>query len=95
MRLKCTPCSTQSLWRSLPSLPAEHCWEGVNLHRNGVSGSLETAGPSLQALPQDFGTVVVVLHRVLNKTESVDVTHIRVAVGTEQVKAAHGLLRTT
>lgn len=44
--------------------------------------------------PQDFGAVVVVLHGVLDKAEAVDVTNEGVAVGSQQVEAAHRLLET-
>lgn len=43
-------------------------------------------------LPQDFGTVVVVLHGVFHKAETVDVTNVGVAVSSQEVEAAHGLL---
>lgn len=42
--------------------------------------------------PQDFGTVVVVLHGVLDKAEAVDVTNEGVAVGSQQIEATHRLL---
>lgn len=45
------------------------------------------------AVPEDLGTVVVVLHGVLHKAEAVDVAHVRVSVGPEEVEAADGLLR--
>lgn len=44
--------------------------------------------------PQHFGAVVVVLHRVLDEAEAVDVADKGVAVGSEQVEAAHSLLQT-
>lgn len=46
-------------------------------------------------LPQNFGTVVIVLHGVLDEAEAVDVTHEGVAVGTQEVEATHGLLGIT
>lgn len=42
--------------------------------------------------PQDFGTVVVVLHGVLHKTEAVHVADVGMAVGSQQIESAHGLL---
>lgn len=50
---------------------------------------------SIDHPPQDFGAVVVVLHGVLDKAEAVDVTNEGVAVGSQQVEAAHRLLETT
>lgn len=43
--------------------------------------------------PQDFGTVIVVLHGVLHKAETIHVTNIGVSVGSQQVKATHRLLK--
>lgn len=43
-------------------------------------------------VPEDLGTVVVVLHGVLHKAEAVDVTNIRVSVGPKEVEATDGLL---
>lgn len=45
--------------------------------------------------PQHFGTVVVVLHGVFDEAEAVHVTNEGVAVGSEQVEAAHRLLKIT
>lgn len=47
----------------------------------------------INVVPEDFGTVVIVLHRVLHKTEAVDITHIRVSIGSEKIEAAHSLLQ--
>ena len=44
-------------------------------------------------VPQDLGTVVVVLHGVLDEAEAVDVTDVGVTVGSEKVKATHCLLQ--
>lgn len=44
--------------------------------------------------PEHFGAVVVVLHGVLDEAEAVDVTDEGVAVGSQQVEAAHRLLQT-
>lgn len=64
--------------------------EARELDWNGSTG-----GPGAQLhLPQNFGTVVIVLHGVLHKAETVDVTNVGVAVGPQQVEAAHGLLAT-
>lgn len=49
---------------------------------------------SIDHPPQDFGAVVVVLHGVLDEAEAVDVTNEGVAVGSQQVEAAHRLLET-
>lgn len=46
----------------------------------------------LKAVPEDLSTIVVVLHRVLNKTEAVDITHIGVTVSPEKVEATNRLL---
>lgn len=46
-------------------------------------------------LPQNFGTVVVVLHGIFHKAETVDVTNVGVAVGSQEVEAAHRLLGIT
>lgn len=43
-------------------------------------------------LPQNFGTVIIVLHGVFDKAEAVDVTDEGVAVGSQEVKATHSLL---
>lgn len=43
-------------------------------------------------LPQNFGTVVVVLHGIFHKAETVDITNVGVAVSAQEVEAAHGLL---
>lgn len=43
-------------------------------------------------LPQNFGTVIIVLHGVFDKAEAVDVTDEGVAIGSQEVKATHGLL---
>ena len=45
-----------------------------------------------QLLPQDLGTVVIVLHGLLHEAEAVHVAHVRVAVGPEEIKPAHSLL---
>lgn len=47
----------------------------------------------MDVVPEDLGTVVVVLHRVLHKTEAVDITHVRVSVGSEKIEATHSLLQ--
>lgn len=44
-------------------------------------------------LPQDFGTVVVVLHGVFDEAEAVNIADEGVAVGSEQVEPTHGLLK--
>lgn len=43
-------------------------------------------------VPEDLGTVVVVLHGVLHKAKAVDVAHVRVSVGPKEVEATDGLL---
>lgn len=43
-------------------------------------------------LPQNFGTVIIVLHGVFDKAEAVDVTDEGVAVGSQEVEATHSLL---
>lgn len=43
-------------------------------------------------IPQNLGTIVVVLVRILDETESVHVAHKRLSVGAQQIKAAHRLL---
>lgn len=43
-------------------------------------------------VPEDLGTVIVVLHGVLHKAEAVDVTHVGVSIGPEEVEATDGLL---
>lgn len=47
----------------------------------------------INAVPEDLGAVVVVLHRVLHKTEAVDITHVRVSIGSEKIEATHSLLQ--
>lgn len=47
----------------------------------------------INVVPEDFGTVVIVLHRVLHKTEAVDITHVRVSIGSEKIEATHSLLQ--
>lgn len=47
----------------------------------------------IDIVPEDLGTVVVILHRVLHKAEAVDVTHVRVSVGSEEIEATHSLLQ--
>lgn len=47
----------------------------------------------LKVVPEDLGTVIVVLHRVLHKTETVDIAHVGVSIGPQKVKAAHCLLQ--
>lgn len=47
----------------------------------------------VNTLPEDLGAVVVVLHGVLHKAEAVDVADVGVAVGSEQVEPADGLLQ--
>jgi len=41
---------------------------------------------------QDGGAVVIVLVGVFDEAEAVHVAHVRLAVGSQQVEAAHGLL---
>lgn len=43
-------------------------------------------------LPQDFGTIVIVLHGVLYKAEAINITDKRVAVCSEEVKTTNCLL---
>lgn len=43
-------------------------------------------------LPQNFGTVIIVLHGVFDKAEAVDITDEGVAVGSQEVEATHSLL---
>lgn len=43
-------------------------------------------------IPQYLSTVIVVLVRVLHKAEPIHVAHKRLAVGAQQIKAAHRLL---
>ena len=42
---------------------------------------------------QDLGTVVVVLGGVLHEAEAIDVTNNGLAIGSQQVKATHSLLK--
>lgn len=46
-------------------------------------------------VPQDFGTVVIVLHGVFDEAEAVHITDEGVAVSSEQVKSTHCLLKIT
>ncbi len=48
---------------------------------------------SCHHLQQDLSTVIVVLLRVLSYTESIDVTHVALPIGPQEVKPTHGLLR--
>lgn len=50
-------------------------------------------GQCVRHLPQDFGTVVVVLHGVFDEAEAIYITNEGVAVGSEQVEPAHRLLK--
>lgn len=43
-------------------------------------------------IPKDFGTVIIILHRVLHKTEAVHITNKRVAICPQEVKPTHCLL---
>lgn len=43
-------------------------------------------------LPQNFGTIIIVLHGVLYKAEAINVTNKRVAICSEEVKTTHCLL---
>lgn len=43
-------------------------------------------------LPQDFGTIIIVLHGVLYKAEAINVTNKRVTICSEEVKTADCLL---
>lgn len=44
-------------------------------------------------VPKDLGTVVIVLHRVLHEAETVDITHIGVSIGSEEIEATNSLLQ--
>lgn len=44
-------------------------------------------------IPEDFGTVIIILHGVLHKAEAVHITNKRVAVGPQKVEPAHSLLQ--
>lgn len=68
-------------------VPAERTLSAIRVDRDRSA--------SLDHPPQDFGAVVIVLHGVLDKAEAVDVTNEGVAVGSQQVEAAHRLLETT
>ena len=46
-------------------------------------------------LPQYTCTVIIVLAGCLDKAEAIDVTHVALAIGSQQVKATHILLQTT
>lgn len=60
---------------------------------NKHSEMLKKAGEKEKPVPEDLGAVVVIFHRVLDEAETVHVTNVGVSVGSEQVEAAHRLLR--
>lgn len=44
-------------------------------------------------VPEDLGTVIIVLHRVLYKAEAIDVTDIGMTVGPQKIKPTDSLLQ--
>lgn len=53
---------------------------------------VECIRQKLKTVPEDLGTIIIVFHGVLHKTEAVDVTDVGVSVGSEEIKATDSLL---
>lgn len=58
-----------------------------------VPQSYSPCSRPLCLLPQNLGTVIIVLHRVLDKAKAIDVTHKRVTIGPKKVKSTNCLLQ--
>ena len=70
------------------SLPGS---SGLCTHHTLPCAPSPTAQPEFY-VPEDFGTVIIILHRVLHKTEAVHITNKRVAICPQEVKPTHSLL---
>ena len=44
-------------------------------------------------LPKYFGTIIIVLLGIFDKTKSIDITHIGFAIGSQEIKTTHSLLQ--
>lgn len=69
------------------------CRDVSSAHLTKKKGPEHEKLSKTKLVPEDLGTVIIILHGVLHKTEAIDVTHVRVSVGPEKIEAADGLLQ--
>lgn len=43
-------------------------------------------------LPKDFSAIIIILHRILHKTEAIDITDVGLPICAQQVKSTNCLL---
>ena len=62
-------------------------------HTEKAAESYTPRSRPLGLLPQNLGTIIIVLHRVLDKAKAIDITHKRMTIGTKKVKSTNCLLQ--